>query len=262
MTKRIGGQSFSEQLKASAHGSMMDPEALYAQLVELIGTMPDLDAPGEISADTHKWLGRACVLVQASDPLDAISLRSAVDWLTKPIGSEGQAASIRAIIYRAFAIAESRAPASAQGAFIFAGDVYDAMVRIGKVFETARQRVLIVDPYQNQTILSDFAPYAHERVAIQLLGDKRFDKQAPLLRPAMKRWTAQYGADRPLTVRLASPRIHDRAIFIDGKEAWSLTQSFNAFAEKAHGMILRVDSELAALKIAAYEELWECANDL
>jgi hypothetical protein len=59
MTKRIGGQSFSEQLNASAHG-FMDPEAFYAQLGELIRTMPDLDAPGEISADTHKWLGSAC----------------------------------------------------------------------------------------------------------------------------------------------------------------------------------------------------------
>jgi hypothetical protein len=253
MTKRIGGQSFSEQ---------MDPEAPYAQLGELIRTMPDLDAR-EIPADTHKWLGRAYVLVQASDPVDAISLRTAVDWLTKPIGSEGQAASIRTIIYRAFAIAESRAPASVQGAFIAAGNVFDAMVRIGKVLGAATCDVMLVDPYMNDKALRDFALHVQETIPIRLLADKQHTKHAALLRPAVERWKAQYGDDRPLTARLTRPlALHDRAILVDGKEAWSLSQSFNGFAERAHGMIMRIDNETAALKIAAYEDLWASANNL
>jgi hypothetical protein len=49
---------------------------------------------------------------------------------------------------------------------------------------------------------------------------------------------------------------------IDGADAWVLTQSFNAFAERAHGLIVQVDSETAALKISAYHELWQSAIDM
>jgi hypothetical protein len=85
----------------------------------------------------------------------------------------------------------------------------------------------------------------------------------PSLRPAVQRWTAQYGSIRPLEAKLSEPRtLHDRAIFVDGKGAWVLTQSFNAFAARAPGMIVRVDSETATLKIAAYEALWQSASSL
>jgi hypothetical protein len=239
----------------------MDPEALYAQLGELIRTMPDLEAYGEIPPETHKWLGRAYNLVAATgDPLDVAALRTASDTLFMG-PREVQAAQIRNIVYRALAVAESKVPASARGAFIPAGDVFEAMAAIGKVLETASSDVLIVDPYMDEKTLTDFTVLVPERSTIRLLADQHDVK--PSLRPAVQRWTAQYGSTRPLEAKLSQPRtLHDRAIFVDGKGAWVLTQSFNAFAARAHGMIVRVDSETATLKIAAYEALWQSASNL
>jgi hypothetical protein len=185
MTKRIGGgQSFVEQLSA-ARGAIA-PEALYAELAELVRTMPDLEAIGEIPPDTHKWLARAYVLVAGTgDNNDASSLKVSTSLMFTPM-REVPAAEIRAIVYRALAVAESRAPASAQGAFIAAGNVFDAMARIGKVLGTASRDVLIIDPYMDEKTLTDFAVLVAERVAIRLLADKHYVKAAPL-RPAVER---------------------------------------------------------------------------
>ncbi|WP_352710980.1 hypothetical protein [Mesorhizobium opportunistum] len=38
----------------------------------------------------------------------------------------------------------------------------DAMSAIGKVLKEARSRLLIVDPYLDETILTDFAPMGAE----------------------------------------------------------------------------------------------------
>ena len=71
---------------------------------------------------------------------------------------------------------------------------------------------------------------------------------------------AQYGAARPLQVRLAPPKaLHDRAIFTDQTTAWTLTQSLKDFAKRSPAEIVRAD-DIAALKIAAYEAIWANAQ--
>ena len=80
------------------------------------------------------------------------------------------------------------------------------------------------------------------------------------LKPAAEKWVAQYGLSRPLSVRLALPKtLHDRAIFIDKREAWTLTQSLKDFAKRAPAEIVRADS-ITALKIEAYEAIWDNAS--
>jgi hypothetical protein len=239
----------------------MDPEVLYMELGELVRTMPNLEVYGELPPETQRWLARAYVLIKAAevdmDDEVAFKLASESVYLTAP--REISAASIRMIVHRALALAESRAPASARGAFIGMGNVFDAMAAIGKVLAAASRDVLIVDPYMDEKALTDFAVMIPERTAIRLLADKHYVK--PSLRPAVASWTAQYGSVRPLQAKLTPPRtLHDRAIFVDGAQAWSLTQSLNAFATRAHGLISRVDSETAALKIAAYEDLWKSGS--
>jgi hypothetical protein len=61
---------------------------------------------------------------------------------------------------------------------------------------------------------------------------------------------------QPPQARLAPPKtLHDRAIFIDQTIAWTLTQSLKDFAKRSPAEIVRAD-DTAALKIAAYEEIW------
>jgi len=64
-------------------------------------------------------------------------------------------------------------------------------------------------------------------------------------------------------VRLTAPRLlHDRMIIVDGREVWALSQSVKDFAKRAHASLLRVDAEVSALKVQAYEDLWKNAQKI
>jgi len=60
-------------------------------------------------------------------------------------------------LYKAIAIAELDAPAGAQGAFIPVGNAFEAYSAIAKVLRSAASDVLIVDPYMDDSVLTDFA---------------------------------------------------------------------------------------------------------
>jgi hypothetical protein len=51
-------------------------------------------------------------------------------------------------------------------------------------------------------------------------------------------------------------------LIVDGATAWVLTQSMNAFAERAPASIVRVDPETSALKVIAYQDIWSSASAL
>jgi hypothetical protein len=174
---------------------------------------------------------------------------------------ESRAREVLAILYRAWAVAQLSAPAAVQGAFIPAGNAFDAMVAVGKVLQTTTKDVLLVDPYMDEKALTDFAVQAPAAVTIRLLADHGAHK--PSLKPAVKRWVAQHGATRPLEARLAPTRtLHDRLIAVDGSGVWILTQSLNAFAARSPATIVRVDPDTAALKIVAYAAIWQRATTL
>jgi hypothetical protein len=49
---------------------------------------------------------------------------------------------------------------------------------------------------------------------------------------------------------------------VDGVGVWVLTQSLNGFATRSPATIMRASADLAALKIAAYEAMWQKATPL
>ncbi len=220
--------------------------------------MPNLTAAGPLTEDVHRWIGRAAALVDASGDMTA-----RVDWQMAmsqlQVGNQWAAATaIRVTLYRLLGIAELNAPASVKGSFIPAGDGFDAFAAIGKVLQSAKRDILILDPYMDESALTDFAILAPEGIPLRLLSDQATSK--PGLSPAATRWVGQYGGARPLAVRLAAPRaLHDRAIFLDGSTAWTLTQSLKDFAERSPGEIVRGD-DTATLKIAYYEQVWASAG--
>jgi hypothetical protein len=133
------------------------------------------------------------------------------------------------------------------------------MIAVGKVLQSATQGIMIVDPYMDETVLTDFAGAAKESVALRLLSDANTCK--PTLKPAATRWISQYGATRPLEARLTAPRqLHDRLILIDGKEAYVLTQSLKDLAARSPASLVRATEDVAELKVQAYEVLWSSAT--
>ncbi|KVV19335.1 hypothetical protein WK80_25800 [Burkholderia multivorans] len=237
----------------------LDPESLYVQLGRLIETMPDLLSP--VTADTSMWLGRAVALVEESGDLtDAVALRVASDSLNPVLGHKN-AGKIVAILHRALARAELKVSAATSGAFIPVGAGFTAIAALSKIMSTADSNVLIVDPYADEKVLTDFAVLVREGTLVRVLSDKR--TVASSLRPVAQRWAEQYGASRPLEVRVTPPRaLHDRLIVVDNAQVWTLTQSLKDFAARSPASIVRSDAGTASLKVEAYNGIWEGATVL
>ncbi len=157
-------------------------------------------------------------------------------------------------MYRAMGHCELHLPAGSAGSFVPVENAFDAFAALTKIFESAKFDVLIVDPYMDQATLVDFGLAVPEGVQLRLLADTNDHKET--LKPAAETWISQYGESRLLSVRLASSKsLHDRAIFIDKREAWTITQSLKDFAKRAPAEIVRADS-IATLKADAYEQIW------
>ena len=242
----------------------LTPEALYLQLGSLVAEMPDL-ANGPITPEMNRWLGRATTLAEmvlsaAGDMADVAILRVAANGLGGA-ARDFNAQTITAIIHRALARAELNAPATSQGVFIAAGSTFDAFAAVGKALGEAKTDVLMVDPYADEKVLTDYAVLAPDTVSLRLLTGKETYKST--LKPAAERWLQQFGLARPLEVRLVPAKtLHDRLILVDGKTAWTLGQSFNKLAERAHTSLVRLPPEAGAEKIAAYEAMWVAAEKL
>lgn len=242
-----------------------DPETLYRQLGRLIETMPDL-TQSPIQQNTHLWIARAFALVkEVGNLLDPALFTVTATTLGESGRSDFEykrrvnaAHEITSIVYRAFAIAEAKAPAGMSGTFIPVGNSFDVFSALAKLFQTASSEVLIIDPYMNETALTEFGIAVPEGISLKLLSDQA--TCYPTLEPAAKKWVTQHGSTRPLAVRIAPPKaLHDRAIFIDQNTAWTLTQSLKDFAKKSPGEIVRAD-DTAMLKISAYISIWQSAS--
>ncbi|WP_434874842.1 phosphatidylserine/phosphatidylglycerophosphate/cardiolipin synthase family protein [Bradyrhizobium oligotrophicum] len=187
------------------------------------------------------------------------SLRAAVDLSIAGLRAPNRKDHFQSLVltlYQALAVAELRAPRTAQGAFIPVGNTFDAFAAVSKIFGSATTDVFIVDPYMDDSVLTDFAGTVPEGVSLRLLTDQATVK--PSLAPAVLRWQVQFPT-RPLDARLAGAKVlHDRAIFVDGTEAWTVTQSLKDLAKRSPAEIVRAD-DIATLKIAAYEAIWSGA---
>lgn len=232
------------------------PEQVYQQLGSLIAEMPDL-AMGPITLEMNKWLGRVAPLVEAASGRESlIPLRLAAEGLN---GStrEFNAQKIPVIVCEALARAEIKAPASARGVFVAAGDTLDALKAVARAMSEAKTDVLMVDPYADHSI-TDFAILAPENVPVRLLAKTGQDK---FLKPVVRRWPQQMETLRPFTVRLAPAKdLHDRLVLVDNKTVWMIGQSFNRLAARSPTALVKLPTEIAAEKIVAYEDMWSLAT--
>jgi len=239
-------------------------EETYSRLKNIAATMPVLGNEIPMKAETHLWLGRLSAIIHDMGMVvEGVHLRSSIDRLTSNVSGirEAAAQKIQSILFMGLAHAELRAPAQAQGAFIAVGSTFDSFAAIGRVLAEANTTAMIVDPYMDANALTDFAVLAGPTVAIELLADASAKKAA--LVPAVQAWKAQYVTERRLDARLAPKgQLHDRLIILDRNTVWVLTQSFNAIAARSPATITKIDAETAALKLPAYEAIWNAATPI
>jgi hypothetical protein len=241
----------------------VDAESLYLQLGQLVAEMPVLGGMAPITPQINRWLGRAAYLVtEAGVDADPISFRTASDGLTIVALRDLYAQQISAIVFRALAFAEAKAPTSARGGFVGVHQDLDALQVVGKLLAEARRDVLVVDPYMDSKVFTDFGPTAPPGVSVRLLTDSHYTR-IEAVRPAMLRWIQQFGNSRPIEVRLSAARaLHDRLIFADGSKVWSLTQSLKDFAARSPALAQRLDPGAAQMKVDFYEQVWTSATSV
>jgi hypothetical protein len=235
-----------------------NPENLYYQFGRLLQDMPELT--NNPSIESQQWLGRAYAAVsETGDTIDSVNFKFAINRLSSANWLSA-AHEIRAIIFRGFAVTELAIPLGLKGTFIPVGNTFDAFSALTKLFKTAKHNVFIVDPYLDEAILTEYGLTVPEKISFRLLADKSDYKTS--LKTAGEKWILQYPSNRPLEIRLADTKLlHDRCVFIDQDQAWSLSQSIKDFAKKSPAEIINA-KDTASLKIVAYEEIWQSATIL
>lgn len=239
-----------------------DWEALYHQLGQIISDEPKIPSGDKRgSSETLRWLGRAEALIdEVSGIVDHHKFGTLRTTMLTAIATdaESQMRHIRGLLYAALARAEINAPTAARGAFIPAGNSFDALTAVAGVLRECRGSILVVDPYMDAVALTDFFPMVTEGVPLRLLASGK--QRNAGLPEAVERWKVQYAQARPVELRLAAPRLlHDRLI-MDEVSVWSLSQSFNAIAQRSPAMVQRVGADIALAKREAFVDMWDSAT--
>jgi hypothetical protein len=242
--------------------SKMPAQTLYSELRALTASFPNLAYDDPATDERHRWMGRAQALVGEALGMAAdLEFKHAQLKLGSMNQHEAGVEALKTLIFKAIATIEFELPAGERGAFVPAGNVFDAMAHVAKIFSEAVSDLLIVDPYLDEKFLVDFAQLANEGVSLRGLRDAHQLKAS--LAPMVRTYVTQHGTRRPLEVRLAASRtLHDRLIIVDNKTIWNVGQSFNNLAGRAPTSFTKTDPDTAALKLAAYDAIWRAATPL
>jgi hypothetical protein len=238
--------------------------SIYSQLGSLLAQRPGLEGRGQYGDVQHQWLGRVQALVEeVGTREDKAEIGIATGLLAAPSGRTVGNTKLMTVLYRILARAELTLPADMQGAFINVGQEFTALQAIGKVLGSATSRLLVVDPYLNATSLFDFITTVPDGIEIRLLCDGHYQALNGQLKGGVARWEQEYGPTKPIQARASAPKaLHDRLVLVDEIAVWNLSQSLKDFAGRSPASLAKLDPETAAMKFAAYENLWRSASSL
>jgi hypothetical protein len=240
----------------------MNDEEIYVHLGRLIESMPNLENFGSNKDECMVWLARAYAInLLGNDIQDRVQFKTSQAHFVSGSTAHMRVAArtIHSILLRQLAVLELRVAPASKGTFIPVGSSFDAFTAIAQIFSSAQTDILIVDPYMDSKILTDFAPTIRDNVQTRLLSDQQTHK--PDLISAAAFWKAQYQTARPMSVRLSAPRqLHDCLILTDNLNAWTVTQSFKDIALRSPASIVKSDLGTTNLKVDSYGAMWSLAS--
>jgi hypothetical protein len=242
----------------------ISPIELHSRIHQLLCSVPQANAdPVEIV----QWMTKADVLVEAiENDSEDVALTNAI-YVIEEGFTDGKVdeidrglVQIRTVLTRCLYRIELTEDVAGAGEFLASGNELDAFAAVARLLRRATVDLLIVDPYLDETFLTDFMVGAHHETQVRLLcSNKNIDLA---VKPALRRWTIQY-PDRKIELRYCDGRtLHDRLVIVDDREVWLLSQSFNGIAKRAHAYIVQADAELSQLKRDAYQKLWSQGNSI
>lgn len=234
----------------------ISPEQLMALVQALILEVPSFPYEGTLNEADLKWLSRAETLIEASGATtDLMEFRLARKFLNTMQHSR---TSLLLPLHNVYSRAELSAPASAQGAFIPPGDTWKGYAAIIKLVQRPCEDLVIIDPYVNADLFTDFAPHVVASNGLRCLTAKRNDNH-PGLEASASRWVKDH-PEKPVEVRYAaSTSLHDRLIIIDSREVWLISQSLKDIAKRSPASVSKAEAELGLMKVEHYAEVWSQA---
>lgn len=237
----------------------LSPQQLLALLTAAIEDAPRL-AYGEALTDGElKWLGRVDALLEASGALIALAeFRVAKGNL----GTYGHDRSkLMVPLHAAYSRIELQAPAAARGRYIPPGETWNGYAAIVSILERDCGDMLLVDPYLDSKIYTEFAPHSNASSGLRCLTAKRDQNHPAILASATKWANDQISNTRPFELRYAAASaLHDRLFVIDRSEVWLISQSIKDIAKRSPASLTRAEPELAELKAKHYEDLWSSSE--
>jgi hypothetical protein len=145
-------------------------------------------------------------------------------------------------------------PIEANQVYLPAGSQHAAYVELRKIVQLAKQDMLIVDPYVDETLwelLTNVQPTVKLRILTeQMKKDFRLES---------RKFSAQHG--NAIEVRTTS-KYHDRFIVEDGQRCWHIGASIKDAGNKACAFSELVRPELVKFVIADVESQWSAAQSI
>ena len=230
---------------------LMDHAALLAELRALADHIPDFGSFTSTSRAHHEWLGKVHALVEQWNRFEAPGVRTHITYITFDVARDMGVSGIVGTLHRAIADLELRMPSSADKVF-GPGAVYDFFKALRDLLSSAKQSIMIVDPYLDDQIFDVYLAAIAPEVAVRLLCGKN----TAALKPAISKFTQQ---TKTKVEARTSEAIHDRVVFIDGRSCWVLGQSIKDAARAKPTYLAPLDASTTDLKKAEYEKIWNSA---
>lgn len=186
--------------------------------------------------------------------MEAMFVKSSADFLSSPLLHDSNVAKIFGTIHRAIAELELKLPPE-QGQAFGPGAVYDFFKALNELVGSAATSLWVIDPYVDPSVFDAYLSSAPTGVSIRVLAKKA----SPNLKDAVAKFSAQRG--NPVEAK-ASSAFHDRIVFVDGADCWVLGQSIRDAAKSMPTYLAPLSPDVAADKLAAYEEIWSKATPI
>lgn len=239
----------------------LTPEQILALLENIIREAPDFIYEKSLTDSDLRWLGRAEAILEASKSmLDLVDFRTARQSLHTFSHSRN---NILAPLHNAYFKVELRAPTALQGAFIPAGDTWNGYSAIVKLLQHECDEILVIDPYLNSDLFTDFMPHCVARKKIRCLTAKR-----PELHPGLSSAAQKWANDETMKSKHVEIRyvpnnaLHDRLVILDGLQTFLISQSLKDIAKRSPASVSRADPELSRMKFSHYTSLWNESTTL
>lgn len=231
------------------------PELILGAIDDALRSKPKIHEIVNFDDDALAWIGRSSAALRAWDG-NVVGVRVAAAELDLNSGhptsvARGYRTVVSLLAEARYSIQLELAAPTSQA--LPAGNVFEYFDELRKIIERAAADLLFVDPYLDADFVSRYLPHAGGGVAIRLLTS---GKRISTLVPAVEAYVKQSGA--AVAVRLAD-NLHDRYLFVDGKECHQSGASFKDGAVKAPTVLAQITDAFPAM-LQTYEALWNNAK--